>query len=70
VDCARVAEPSVGLVRGFLARMSMEYGAGIKLLLETVWEWHIDNLPESWEIMRARRIAIDTELRNRRISGE
>lgn len=72
-DGIKVAEPPEGRVRGVLARamlyMSMRYGVNIKMPLETVWKWHIENPPEQWEITRAQRIADDTGLRNRWILG-
>lgn len=74
VDGIRVAEPPEGRVQGVLARamlyMSWRYGVNVKMPLETVWQWHIENPPEQWEITRAQRIAEDTGLRNRWVLGE
>lgn len=67
------AEPAEGVTRGVLARamlyMSQVYGADVKLPLETVWQWHIQNPPEVWEIERAKLIAERTGLRNEWILG-
>ncbi len=69
----KVAEPGKGKLRGPLARamlyMAQVYGVDVKLSLETVWQWHQDNPPESWEIRRAALIAERTGLRNEWVLG-
>jgi deoxyribonuclease-1 len=70
----KVAEPGDGALRGVLARamlyMSQVYGVDSKLKLETVWEWHVNNPPEEWEITRAKLIAERTGLKNEWILGK
>ncbi len=70
----KIAEPPEGKIRGTLARamlyMSEVYGADVKLPLDIVWTWHLENPPEAWEIERAKRIAKETGLRNRWILGD
>lgn len=70
----KFAEPGSGPQRGTLARamlyMSEVYGSTVKMDMETVWQWHNDNPPDTWEITRAKLIAERTGLRNRWILGD
>jgi len=72
-DGLQTFEPPEGAVRGTLARamlyMAEVYGADLRLPLNEIWDWHIQNPPEAWEIERARLIAEHTGLRNRWILG-
>lgn len=69
----KIAEPSE-LSKGTAARamlyMSEVYGVNVRMPFETLWEWHRDNPASAWEVARAKRIAVDTGLRNRWVLGD
>jgi deoxyribonuclease-1 len=66
-------EPAEGKVRGTVARamlyMAQVYGVNVELPMAEIWQWHLSNPPESWEIERAKYIAEQTGLRNEWILG-
>lgn len=67
-DVGKIAEPPAGAPRGTIARamlyMSEVYGVNVKLPFDTIWQWHVENPAEAWEIERAARIAEETGLQN------
>jgi len=72
-DGGKFFEPAEGKVRGTVARamlyMAQVYGVNVELPMAEIWEWHMSNPPEAWEIKRAKLIAERTGLHNEWILG-